>query len=78
MQINPLHGTNLFQILMNNVLIIDINSLTGEVLERIDKSKFREARNQIFNKFVKKLLMLLLISTLIAQIKACYRIVPNK
>jgi hypothetical protein len=35
-----------------DVLIIDLNSLTDEILERIDKSKLREARNQIFNKFV--------------------------
>jgi hypothetical protein len=35
-----------------DVLIIDLNSLTDDILTRIDKSKFREARNQIFNKFV--------------------------
>jgi hypothetical protein len=35
-----------------DVLIIDLNSLTDKVLERLDKSNLREARDQIFNKFV--------------------------
>jgi len=50
-----------------DILIINLNSLTEDVLNRIDKEKYDDAREKIFDKFVNRGILIFITSRLVFE-----------